>query len=105
MLSVERQGFVPRVMQDRLRATAKKSRSYWRNLYELALRRTHVALDSVAFWRWHAKVRSSECLKGLLRDKSSIARAGHTDLDMIRFLFQTAPNELLVSLNLRKKTN
>jgi len=41
----------------------------------------------------------------LLRDESLIDRAGHTDLDMIRFLFQTASNELLVSLNLRKKTN
>src|SRR6266480_6363998 len=105
MLSVARRGFTPPVTRDRTRVTTKKLRSYWSSLGELALRRTQVALDSVACWRWRAKARFSECLKGLLRDKSLIDRAGHTDSDMIRFLFLTASNELLVSLNLRKKTN
>src|SRR6266487_4396984 len=105
MIFVERREFIPRVTRDRTRVTTKKLRSYWSSLGELALRKTHVALDSVACWRWRARATFSECLKGLLRDKSLIDRAGRTDLDMIRFLFQTASNELLVSLNLRKKTD
>src|SRR6266516_5129208 len=105
MLSVARRGFTPPVTQDGTRVATKKLRSYWSSLGELALRRTHVAPDSVACWRWRATATFSECLKGMLRDKSLIDRAGRTDLDMIRFLFRTASNELLVSLNLRKKTN
>ena len=63
-------GFTPPVTRDRTRVTTKTLRSYWSSLGELALRRTHVALDFVACWRWRAKARFSECLKGLLRDKS-----------------------------------
>ena len=71
----------------------------------MTLRRSNVVLDFAACWHSREMVTSSEHLKELLRDKSLIDRAGRTDLDMIRFLFQTASNELLVSLNLRKKTN
>src|SRR6266404_2543429 len=105
MLCAAHRESIRRAMQVPTRQIKRKSTSYWTSLPGLALRRMRVALDFIAPWRWHAKAKSSTCSKGLLREKSLIDHADRMDSDTIRSLFQTAPNEPLVSLNLRKKIN